>query len=372
MRLRTLLIIVAAALMAAFVLLNWQVFTLPSSLNLGWETVNAPLGLVMLGVLALATAAYLIASAAGDTRNLMDARQHQGALQAQRDLAERAEASRFTDLRTELESHLRETRHRDTQAASEVSQAVERIQRDLRNQGEQIQRVLAMRLGEMEARLEGRLDAARAPGADFAVDPAAAPQRSPEARTRSAGVPVPTHALPAHALAVAPTQPLVSQLFLLGAEHGVQRLAGLVVRGLVHLMQLLHGLALCRVVDLGSRRRILHARLHAGAQGLPGVGLLPHDGLEGLPGGFLSGGDLQLGLGGRQAGGDVAGLAAAVHAAHPALCAAMLAHATVHTHGAAHVALRAMVALCNGETTGAKRQHGRGDGEDSGRGLHDG
>lgn len=183
MRLRSLLIIVAAALMAAFVLLNWQVFTIPTSLNLGWQTVTAPLGLVMLGLLALATAIYLISSAATHTRNLMDARQHQRALQAQRDLAERAEASRFTDLRTQLESHLRETRQRDTQAASEVSQAIERIQRDLRNQGEQIQRVLAMRLGEMEARLEGRLDTARQPGADFAVDPALAPQRSPVART---------------------------------------------------------------------------------------------------------------------------------------------------------------------------------------------
>ncbi len=178
MRLRILLIIVATALMAAFVLLNWQVFTLPSSLNLGWQTVTAPLGLVMLGLLGLATAIYLISSAASHTRNLMDARQHQRTLQAQRDLAERAEASRFTDLRTQLENHLRETRQRDTQAASEVSQAVERIQRDLRNQGEQLQRVMAMRLGEMEARLEGRLDAVHPPAAD-----AAPPERSRVART---------------------------------------------------------------------------------------------------------------------------------------------------------------------------------------------
>lgn len=183
MRLRTLLIIVAAALMAAFVLLNWQVFTIPTSLNLGWQIVTAPLGLVMLGLLVLATAIYLISSAAAHTRNLMESRQHQRALQAQRDLAERAEASRFTDLRTQLDNHLRDTRQRDTQAASEVSQAMERIQRDLRNQGEQIQRALAMRLGEMEARLEARLDTARQTGADFAVDPAAAPQRSPVART---------------------------------------------------------------------------------------------------------------------------------------------------------------------------------------------
>jgi hypothetical protein len=177
MRLRTLLIIIATALMAGFALLNWQAFTQPASLNLGWQVVNAPLGLVMLGLLALATVIYLIASAASHTRGLMDARQHQRALQAQRDLAERAEASRFTDLRTQLETHLRETRQRDTQAASDVSHALERIQRDLRNQGEQLQRVLAMRMGEMEARLESRLDGAGQPRFEPATDSAVPPPR---------------------------------------------------------------------------------------------------------------------------------------------------------------------------------------------------
>ncbi|MES2483347.1 MAG: hypothetical protein V4609_15245 [Pseudomonadota bacterium] len=189
MRLRTLLIIVAAALMAAFVLLNWQVFTIPTSLNLGWQIVTAPLGLVMLGLLVLATAIYLISSAAAHTRNLMESRQHQRALQAQRDLAERAEASRFTDLRTQLDNHLRDTRQRDTQAASEVSQAMERIQRDLRNQGEQIQRALAMRLGEMEARLEAR-----------PTVPPAAYCRATHAGVRAAGTAARGHATLARAL----------------------------------------------------------------------------------------------------------------------------------------------------------------------------
>lgn len=177
MRLRTLLLIVAAALMAIFVLLNWQEFTRPSTLSLGWQTFSAPLGLVMLGLLALATAAYLIANAAAFTRNLMDTRQHHRALQAQRDLAERAEASRFTDLRTQLESHLKESRLRETNASAQIEQTVERLQRELRNQVEQMQRAMSMRMGEMEARLESRLDAAVREPANTAET-----QRSPVAR----------------------------------------------------------------------------------------------------------------------------------------------------------------------------------------------
>lgn len=61
---------------------------------------------------------------------------------------------------------------------SEVEQSLARIHRELRLQGEQLQRVMAMRLGEMEARLEGRLDAARQPTTDAAVEP----ERSPVAR----------------------------------------------------------------------------------------------------------------------------------------------------------------------------------------------
>lgn len=177
MRLRTLLLIVATVLMAVFVLLNWGEFTRTSTLDLGWQTFAAPLGLVMLGLLALATAVYLIASVAVHTHNLGEARQHQRALQAQRDLAERAEASRFTDLRTQLESHLKESRLRDMNAASQMEQTVARIQRELRTQVEQMQRAMTMRLGEMEARLESRLEPA---GRESAA--AADVQRSPVAR----------------------------------------------------------------------------------------------------------------------------------------------------------------------------------------------
>ncbi|AEG93086.1 hypothetical protein [Ramlibacter tataouinensis] len=157
MRARTLVLIVAIAAVVLFALLNWQEFSRPTTLNLGWRTATAPLGLLLLGLLGLTLIAFLVSSASAHTRMLMESRQNAKALQAQRDLADKAEASRFTDLRQQLDNHLRETRQRETTAAAEFEKTMSNHQRELRNQLEQMQRSLSMRLGEMEARIDARL-----------------------------------------------------------------------------------------------------------------------------------------------------------------------------------------------------------------------
>lgn len=167
MRIRTVLFIIATVILVAFALLNWQEFTRPTELSLGFASVAAPLGLILLGLLVLAALVFMAAYASTHTRHLVETRQHAKALQAQRDLADRAEGSRFVELREHLDEHLRESRQRETQGAAELEQAMARIQRELRQQGEQLQRGLAMRLGEMEARLTGqleRLEGRREPG----------------------------------------------------------------------------------------------------------------------------------------------------------------------------------------------------------------
>ncbi|MEJ7930153.1 hypothetical protein WG922_09215 [Ramlibacter sp. AN1015] len=158
MRIRTVVLILAAVLVVAFTLLNWEEVTRPTTLSLGFATLAAPLGLILLGLLGLATLAFLAASASTHTRHLMEARQQSRDLQAQRELADKAETSRFVELRQHLDNHLRESRQREGQAASETEQTLSRIQRELRQQIEQMQRMMSMRLGEMEARLGARLD----------------------------------------------------------------------------------------------------------------------------------------------------------------------------------------------------------------------
>lgn len=158
MRVRTLLLVLATVAVVFFALLNWGEITRPVPLNLGWDTVTAPLPLVLLGLLALAVLLALASGAASHSRQRQLEGEHHKALQAQRDLADRAEASRFVDLRQALDTHLRETRQREAVSASAIDEALARTQREVRNQMELLHRSLNTRLGEMEARMEQRLE----------------------------------------------------------------------------------------------------------------------------------------------------------------------------------------------------------------------
>lgn len=157
MRLRTLLLVLAAAAVVAFTLMNWNQFTQPETVNLGWRTASVPLPLLLLGLLVLTTVAWLADAAVTSARSRRLEREQSKALQAQRELADRAEASRLTELRQALDTHLRETRQRESVASAQADQAAGRIQRELRGQLEMLHRAMGTRLGEMEARLDTRL-----------------------------------------------------------------------------------------------------------------------------------------------------------------------------------------------------------------------
>ena len=104
MRTRLTLLLVGIVLMAAFAALNWSEFMRPAQISWGWRISEAPLGLVLLALLALSWIGFLIGSAYMETRYQLAAHRNSKILEAQRALADKAEASRFTELRTYLES----------------------------------------------------------------------------------------------------------------------------------------------------------------------------------------------------------------------------------------------------------------------------
>ncbi len=111
MNLRTLSLLITVALIALLAAFNWNTLAAPSVVSLGVTEVQAPLGVLMLaltcllGVFFVAYVLWLQGSV------LMEARRHAKEMQAQRDLTDKAEASRFTELRTVLEDlHARDKR----------------------------------------------------------------------------------------------------------------------------------------------------------------------------------------------------------------------------------------------------------------------
>lgn len=106
MRSRTFFVLLGIGLIAAFAALNWSAFMTPMKLNLVFATVEAPLGLVMLAVLIVVTLLFAVYMAAWQGTVMVQTRRHSKELQAQRLLAEQAEASRFTELRSTLKEEV--------------------------------------------------------------------------------------------------------------------------------------------------------------------------------------------------------------------------------------------------------------------------
>lgn len=103
MNFRTVILLLVVAAIAALAALNWHTLSALTVVSLGVMTVEAPLGLIMLGLTILLAAFFLVYVLSLQGSVLMDTRRHTKEMQVQRELADKAEASRFTELRTFLE-----------------------------------------------------------------------------------------------------------------------------------------------------------------------------------------------------------------------------------------------------------------------------
>ena len=153
MRGRFAFIVLAVLVVAGIAALNWPEFTNAEPLSFGVLTATVPVGITMLVLMAIVLVVFLVSSAIQESRYLLDHRRHTRALQAQRDLAENAEASRFTDLRQHLDGHIRESRQRDTMVATEFEKRLMQSHNELRAQLERMHKLIAGHLVEIESRL---------------------------------------------------------------------------------------------------------------------------------------------------------------------------------------------------------------------------
>jgi len=153
MRGRIAFILLAVLVTGIVAALNWSEFTRPEPLSFGLFTASVPVGVTMLVLMGIVLAVFLVSSAIQESRYLLDHRRHTRALHAQRELAEKAEASRFTDLRQHLDNHLRETRHREGMMATEFEKRLLQSHHELRAQVERMHQMIAARLDALDTRV---------------------------------------------------------------------------------------------------------------------------------------------------------------------------------------------------------------------------
>lgn len=143
MRLRTLFVIVLIVLIAGFATINWPIFMARTPLNLLFTTVEAPLGVVMLVMLVVLFLVFVLYMAMWQAKVLVDSRRHTTELQRQRVLADEAEASRFTELRSQLRDEMANLNVR-------ISDGNEALRREIRDHSNS----LAANVAEMDDRMK--------------------------------------------------------------------------------------------------------------------------------------------------------------------------------------------------------------------------
>ncbi len=143
MRTRTLLIVLVLLLIAVFLVLNWSLFTTPAKINFVFASVEAPIGLVMFGILALIALVFGIYSAVSWSAILLEYRRQAKELTAQRTLADQAEGSRYTELRNAMHDELEHL-------ADRLVQIHDTLRTEIRDNANSI----AATIGELDDRIQ--------------------------------------------------------------------------------------------------------------------------------------------------------------------------------------------------------------------------
>ncbi len=159
MRIRSLLLVLVLALIAAFTALNWNVFLANTTLSFGITTLDAPLGLIMLALLIFMVAYCLVYVLYLQSNVLMDTRRNAKELQTNRELADKAEASRFTELRSFLEAGMKQSAEQNKTAQQALIARLDALETALRGTVEQSGNSLSAYIGELEDRLTPEKDA---------------------------------------------------------------------------------------------------------------------------------------------------------------------------------------------------------------------
>lgn len=149
MNFRTILLLLVVAAIAALAALNWYTLSAMTVVSFGVMTLEAPLGLIMLGLTALLAVFFLAYVLSLQGSVLMDTRRHTKEMQAQRELADKAEASRFTELRSFLEAQ-------NQRSQSELMGRLDAMENRVAARAQESDNSTAAYMGQLEQQMQSR------------------------------------------------------------------------------------------------------------------------------------------------------------------------------------------------------------------------
>ena len=156
MGVRSAFLLVIVLFIAALAALNWGTLSAPTNVWLGFMTVSAPLGLIMLGLTVVLAAFFLVYVLYLHSSVLIETKRHTKEMQVQRDLADKAEASRFTELRNFLEAQENKHMAQNADRQSALLARLDQLETSVRLRSDQTDNTVAAHIGQLEDRIERR------------------------------------------------------------------------------------------------------------------------------------------------------------------------------------------------------------------------
>lgn len=154
MRLFALLLLLIYTATAALAFHNWPIFIELNDLSLGFTSIQAPIGLVMLGTLIFITALFLMNVVYMQSTAILETRRYTRELEASRELVNKTEKSRFTELKNSFEIELAKQSARNEEIKTELFERSDLMESNFRTMIEQMENTLDAYIGELEDRLE--------------------------------------------------------------------------------------------------------------------------------------------------------------------------------------------------------------------------
>lgn len=167
MHLRSVFLLLLFVLCSVFLIVNWEGVMAEVNVNLLWTEIQAPLGLILLmgpGLLILICLIYGFVQQAGLSMELHRVNKQ---LQQARDLAQKAELSRFTELKSEMQKQITELQNQSASRHSSLMAAVNGVQAAVDESAQETVNSLSASVGEVEDRLSQLVEMAA--GKDISI-----------------------------------------------------------------------------------------------------------------------------------------------------------------------------------------------------------
>ena len=154
MKILSWIVLLAVILLIVFAAANWTLLATPASLNLLAFSVDGPLGLILVATAFFFVALCLVYVLSVRTNAMLETSRHFKQLEAQRKLADDAEASRFMSLTAQIEQEFAKVRASIDASRAADAQHVQHLEQTFSGALNETGNAIAAHVGQIDDKLD--------------------------------------------------------------------------------------------------------------------------------------------------------------------------------------------------------------------------